>query len=148
MKQHITVEQLNELGENGKESLRSWWKPEEGDYFACYCGCCSSEGTEHLLHEDNDEGGWVGNNYSHRWNETKKPFPLLSIGEMIYFLRQWNGDRDGLLIEGWETKNLGAEDDPWTVKPFYKRSTLEYFDGHELCDALWEAIKKCLEDKI
>lgn len=27
MKQHITVEQLNELSPEAKERLREWWKP-------------------------------------------------------------------------------------------------------------------------
>lgn len=32
MKQHISPEQLNELSEKGKERLRKWWKPQEGDW--------------------------------------------------------------------------------------------------------------------
>ena len=32
MKQHITVEQLNELSEKGKKRLQKWWKPKNGDF--------------------------------------------------------------------------------------------------------------------
>lgn len=31
MKQHITIEQLNELDIKAKERLREWWKPQWGD---------------------------------------------------------------------------------------------------------------------
>lgn len=31
MKQNITIDQLNELSEKGKEKLREWWKPVEGN---------------------------------------------------------------------------------------------------------------------
>ena len=32
MKQHIAIEQLNELSDGGKEKLRDWWNPSVGDF--------------------------------------------------------------------------------------------------------------------
>jgi hypothetical protein len=67
---------------------------------------------------------------------------------MIKFLREENGDRDGIIRSGMETKHLGERDDPWTIQPFSypRRSSRAYFDRYELCDARWPAVKEALED--
>lgn len=31
MKQNITLDDLNQLSDNGKEKLMAWWKPESND---------------------------------------------------------------------------------------------------------------------
>ena len=36
MRQHITPAQLQELSEEQKERLRSWWRPEKGDRYVTY----------------------------------------------------------------------------------------------------------------
>lgn len=130
MKQHITSEQLNELSSEQKEKLTKWWKPEYGDWIKhIEEGCCDEE---HLYHEDNDEGGGVGNNYNHRIDDPKLEYlPLLSIGQMIEFLddQYKNGNKFSLSIErsvnGWFLYESGD-------------------DCLELCDALWSACKSII----
>lgn len=110
MKQHITSEQLNELSDKGKEKLRKWWKPEEGDWFAtrysalyyCYGGReVSDTYSEYLLTDqavDSGYNGWslgesfpegteLGGYYQERGEEIlADALPLLSIGQMIELL--------------------------------------------------------------
>jgi hypothetical protein len=133
MKQHITPKQLEELSEQGKEKLRAWWKPQEGDWFMCLC-----HGEKHLLHDDNDEGCEVGNDYFHRFNDIEKPLPLLSIGQMIQYLDE-HRDKDDfvpLAIDKGEYE--------WHV---YSVSKKPSYRSVELCDCLWEAVKKELEEE-
>lgn len=61
MKQHITVEQLNELSEKGRVALRRWT----------------------LARFPETRGVYV------EWVRTSPPLPLLSIGQMIEFLDQY-----------------------------------------------------------
>lgn len=124
MKQHITIEQLNELSEKGKVRLREWWFPNNvrehdlywfgEDYEVETIGCCEDEVS-------------VG-----------KELPLLSIGQMIEFLF----DND---FGPYITSNDNAF--YWIVEPVKK---IDYwkkqeYSNTELCDALWEAVKDILE---
>lgn len=76
MKQHITIEQLNELSEKAKKKLGKKWVLQEGDK---YGGYWTVDGLrEGIMQMDDDgelcpQGGvWL--------------LPLLSIGQMIEFL--------------------------------------------------------------
>src|SRR5690554_4691823 len=89
MKQHITIEQLNELSDKAKEKLREWWKPEEGDLVIFL------QDNNHFDKETFVVGtgtfltdkGW-GVNYEDQAGLMPKEnvYPLLSIGQMIEFL--------------------------------------------------------------
>ena len=87
MKQHITAKQLNELGEKGKDRLRKWWEPEEGNWYLdedecqMVVWCCEDDVKETDL-------------------------PLLSIGQMIEFLgEKW---KDELFVSDWADSSIGT----------------------------------------
>lgn len=127
MKKHITVEQLNELSDKGKRRLRKWWKPTFGDkiYY-------EKKSIEYWF--DNDDkynmDNWknLGWGIAHKEPKPKQykdhRLPLLSIGQMIEFLRDSS-------YEG--SSYFGANE------------TDVQHQGKELCDALWEAVKEVLE---
>ena len=94
MKQHITKTQLDRLSEKGKKKLMTW---------------LDGQRTRGVI----SENGWI---YS-------KDFPLLSIGQMIEFVR---------------------ENDKKHLWSWY------FFDGphaatKDVCDIPWEAVKEVLE---
>lgn len=74
MKQHISITQLNELSEKGKERLRKWYKPVDGDLV--------------YKPDDRSEMFW-GMSREASWGDT---LPLLSIGQMIQFLQEHKVD--------------------------------------------------------
>jgi hypothetical protein len=119
MKQYITPKQLYQLSEKGKKKLNKWWIKRE------YAGGSMFDGY---------------NTY---------PLPLLNIGEMIEFL---NGETDWYLRIG-HWMNPGAGDEKytfnhmgWVVGDYRidESFDIEIWDGKELCDALWEAVKDIL----
>ena len=81
MKQNITTEQLNELGEKGKKRLRKWWKPLQGDYYVFNCNLDSSKPKDYASDIVHDCGA-----IDTRHENDDDSLPLLSIGEMIEFL--------------------------------------------------------------
>lgn len=162
MKQHITVEQLNELSEKGKEKLRKWWKPEYGDYYAyhrhTYKGIWKY--SEHIYI---DQMGYdivdptIGSD-----NEPgERDYPLLSIGQMIEFL---DDDLDSIEYEKMPDEYYGNLEYPryevsicnhekhiiCTECGKDKTGCYKFYSNIELCDALWEAVKEVLEgnDKL
>jgi hypothetical protein len=140
MKQHITVDQLNELSDKAKEKLRGWWKPEEFDLVLVRMD--SVKENRHVDHIFT---------YS-ELSQVKKPeyikkdnLPLPSIGQMIEFLDDHDFLHDGTFENGTINKfekfnsNLSGKGEfiGWGVM---------YEDSKpELCDALWEAVKQVLE---
>lgn len=130
MKQHITIEQLNELTDKGRERLREWWKPKTlGELFY------------------DPEHGYVA------WNPSTpmkmriaevEPLPILSIGQMIEFLESQL--EFGRIIELTRDVNNPA----WFVE-ICELDGADRFEGGvifhepELCDTLWEAVKEVLE---
>ena len=128
MKQHITIEQLNELSANGKEKLREWWKPKIGDIH--------TEGTVTEIVDD-DNGfylcyGFDGDGFRYKKEEI---FPLLSIGQMIEYLFDEGLSYAPVMFPCTDGKNK-----LYTVG---KQNN----EPKELCDALWEAVKEVLEEK-
>lgn len=121
MKQHITIEQLNELTDKGRERLREWWKPKTlGELFY------------------DPEHGYVA------WNPSTpmkmriaevEPLPILSIGQMIEFLGQKT-----IEIDAYEQRW-----DSWAVGVWERDGMSIRHESSELCDALWEAVKEVLE---
>lgn len=75
MKQHITIKQLNELSDKGKERLRKWWKPQFGDF------AMENEGWHEIT-----LGGLQAFDLERQAEERRNCHPLLSIGQMIEFL--------------------------------------------------------------
>lgn len=118
MKQHITVEQLNELSDKNKEKLWKWlgvkgyaWRGGQTKWrFICDGGC--------------------------DYPECQFQDPLLSIGQMIEFL---GDDYYKIIANDWRNDSfIGIEwgtgiDDFKSPKP------------EELCDILWQAVKERLE---
>lgn len=144
MKQHITIEQLNELSSEGKNKLREWWKPQVGDFFMTrysptyvVYGRDSDEldaSEPQLLTDQPVDSGYYGwNNYENfppderneekmeRYKEVRKDaLPLLSIGQMIEFIGEKNKIHAVWLIN--------------------------YKNYKYMCDTLWEIVKKELQN--
>ena len=127
MKLHITVEQLNELSEKGKERLREWWKKhlEYGTFFAWKNNKRQKNWYVELWYEGSEF------EMPNKWNNF---YPLLSIGQLIQFLDEHiKTPYNNLFIK----TNHGA----WQMTDII--GTTEHYD--ELCDALFEAVKDILE---
>lgn len=119
MKQHITVEQVNELSDKGKEELREWWKPTWGDITSL-----GQVVITHSFNLDSEEEYFMASAGDQSAEETLKSecFPLLTIGQMIEFLGSLSRI-DSVFLLTWE-----MNDSP-----------------DEFCDTLWEAVKEILE---
>lgn len=123
MKQHITIEQLDELTKSAKNKLRKWWKPTEGDWLRekyweeakiIGLGCWSPECECLTMYGPT--------------NRKNEYLPLLSISQLIEFLDEIAPDK---IIEVIDNETLG----------------LSYgFPVDDFCDDLWEAVKEVLED--
>ena len=123
MKQHITIEQLNELSDKGKDRLREWWKPEMGDLV--HDG--DTRSVEPIMCCEDEVDKCID-----------LPLPILSIGQMIEFLF----DKDfGPIITSNDTAFY------WIVEPEKKLDCWKKYsyEDSELCDALWEATKDILQ---
>ena len=133
MKQHISIEQLNELSDKGKERLREWWKPSLYDVVL-------DNGEIGVIQDVVEYGFYLDS--ENQWiiftDSPKHPFkalPLLSIGQMIELIADFTELKDGrdwwgmCVIKDWMV------DDPIFYKP------------EELVDALWEATKEILNQE-
>jgi hypothetical protein len=151
MKQYITVEQLNELSERGKERLKKIFKLREGSWFthngedSCLgsyehnegyssiystgCGCCSHE------------------------IEMENCLPLPSIGQMIEFLQislfpETLYSEFTIKIHHKKRKILrGLPKSSSLRHPYWVtyRQGGNFIGYEELCDALWGEVKEALE---
>jgi len=111
MKQHITTEQLDfELNDKGKAKLRSWWKPKIGDLYIWHDG-----------------------------DKTPK-YPLLSIGQMIEFLKE----QGSFGMEEVEKSNGTNIKTIWELDSI--NEWIHIGEKEELCDSLWEAVKDVLKN--
>lgn len=142
MKQHITPEQLNELSEKGRERLRAWWQPVEGDLICVLkSNSAYEEKGEYFLFEDKDTNCGLFINYT---NETFYPgatsikelvshLPLLSIGQMIEFLADHELPKFSF---------DGGNAVMWTGMDRRRKERFE--SAYTLCDLLWSAVKELL----
>lgn len=127
MKQHITVEQLQELTEVQKERLKEWWRPRMGDWYYYpvinHSDICATSLIADLK------------------RMKKHYYPLLSIGQCIELL----GERI-YRIAGpkSELEILFPEDKQWWVGANTEKRYNDYFNADELIDALWQAVKEVL----
>ena len=131
MKQHITIDDLSQLNEIGKNRLRDWWNPEYGDWFAFRPYGCRKVRERIYM----DQMGYdIVDEVLGATTIDANALPLLSIGQMIEFLDEH--------IKGWSI-----------IKPYSQekdqRICLGYLNhlhkNDELCDALWSAVKDILE---
>jgi hypothetical protein len=133
MKNRITPEQLQELTEKQKNRLREWWKPQEGD-FALYAGSSKWYSGEYLI-TSVSEDGWLCYEDDHRFGRKEDCLPALSIAQMIEILEE----KDQCLNIVKRTDLEG-----WGYEIQLRRIDYYQFSTDELCDALWEAVKKIL----
>ncbi len=122
MKQRITVEQLKELTGDQQSKLRAWYKLEEGDWF--YRSTIGETGFYGELESWDDAGVDI---LKHEIID----LPLLTIGQMIEFLSS-----------GMEDTIFHPRESGWQVNHMKKFGSIR----HELCDALWETVKKVLKE--
>lgn len=104
MKQHITAKQLNELSGEGKEKLREWWKPQEGDWLVNKA-IHPKSGKKHEIEL------CMSSPTAFVWKPMiNKALPLLSIGQMIEFLDGYSKKAWGFMINHpWQTSTLCDE---------------------------------------
>ncbi|MDQ0873805.1 hypothetical protein QFZ77_002464 [Paenibacillus sp. V4I3] len=145
MKQRITIEDLNTLTDEQKVHIQKWWKPKQGDYALSAENNNQSNGKTVVLSTvakhprefygekgvfvaffvyENKDNGHMGN--------LDKLYPLLSIGQMIEFLRN-------------QTEfSLDTHKDKFGVS--FKQDDGKYisWDKVELCDALFAAVKQVI----
>jgi hypothetical protein len=123
MKQRITIEQLNELTNEQKEKLRNWWwgsNPGMSDVYVVkhkYDDITRYEGP-HLLA--------VRNNFSEDYHKGEA-IPLLSIGQMFEFHKIY-ADSVGRIEE--DLMFISSDIEIWRIV--------------DLCDLLWEELKRVL----
>ena len=114
MKQHITIDQLNELTDKKKKKLAKWWKPAVGDYYV----------DSYFKDRELNIGALQG----FSGVLAKEPYyPLLSIGQMIEFLSENAKNEDSWLFPLVEEVQI---DYPVAIKAEY------------VCNVLWEALKE------
>lgn len=132
MKQHITVEQLNELTAEQKERLREWWRPLEYD-LAVVNGCvrcCYDDGEYNCFVVKSKEFG-----RDHGCNITGPALPLLSVGQCIELINSC-----GWKLRIIQKKHLSRIE----IQRYEGKKRLYYETGSmpELIDALWRALKE------
>lgn len=166
MKQHITVEQLNELSNSGKKTLREWWKPKEGDWYFIPKGIQYGSGygmweetrweeeTIHCLgYGEVGEGGGGGDRkymsdikfesilYGEYGDDNYFEIPVKNVYPLLSI---------GQMIEFLDEHTEGnyqiqrnGERDGWRLNS--DDISFNEKGSKELCDSLWEAVKEVLE---
>ena len=132
MKQHISMEQINELSEKGKKALLTWWKPKVGDL----CTDLDLE-LKSIVLDINDKGEPFIHDLpdgDYEWSDCY--YPLLSIGQMIAFL----GDQKV------DSKNFkGNIPVSRLICDAEANHIVIAWNDTELSNALWQAVKEVLE---
>lgn len=108
MIQRITVAHLQQLSKEQEDKLRYQWNPEEGEYIFF-------SGQEEMIY-------YMGG------VQKEKSLPLLTIGQMLAYLHQYDS-----------AIRIDKISNEWLIKT----SSLEV-KALELCDALWKAMKSIL----
>lgn len=127
MKQHINIEQISELSEFQEKELIKWWNPKlehivyEKDY---------SQGVPLYVVVDNDlRSGWSLDQAM----EDVKILPLLSIGQMIQFLKDKDIQGDSYIDNHFT--NVISTNKTATVN-------IGWNGERQLVDELWKAVKE------
>lgn len=141
MKQHITIEQLSELSEKGKERLRNWWEEIAIRGDLCFhksggvCTILNNQSPYFLVAYDPQKTRLD----VQAMRIAQIDFdPLLSIGQMIEFLDE-HLKTDWSIHHGKDLLFFASSDRDgfWGITPKNKKG--------ELADGLWEIIKEVLE---
>lgn len=134
MKQHITPQDLDQLTPAGKEKLRAWWKPNVGDFYIDRVYVPHKDVGEFLVVEEGE--GYhneIDELLAEKEIEPDETLPLLSIGQMIQYLKDtnniWSSPYDGGFL-------CYSEEFGWSVDCGDSKK--------ELCDALWSAVVELL----
>lgn len=161
MKQHITVEQLNELSEKGKERLREYWVPKKGDLFFIdgEILAVAFTGIEKNYKEYFD---YIRNGakridllirpetpltvFTDEGMPTSEFATLQKMTLVSYFAYELLpllsiGQMIQILDESYKTNWIEMVSKRYSVS----NSKADYEDYDELVDALWDAIKDVLE---
>ncbi|HEX8965414.1 MAG TPA: hypothetical protein VF820_03220 [Patescibacteria group bacterium] len=120
MKQHITIEQLNELSEKGKERLQYWY---------------AASKYPKTVKVKLPEGFTITTYKEELWK--RKKLPLLSIGQMIEFLEE----KHELRRSHWENTKFIKPSSTTQISWTHESS----INSHDICDNLWESAKEELE---
>jgi hypothetical protein len=147
MKQNISMEQLNELSDRAKENLRKKWEPEVGDqvYYDenIYIYTHFMPDTKELCMRELVSMGFDGEEMN-RYAVKEELLPLLSIGQMIEILANICGMQiihPEIDADYWINGCSGSHLD-------YTYNLFGYSHEQTLCEALWGAVVKVLEDTI
>jgi hypothetical protein len=142
MKQHITVDQVNELSPEAQDTLWKWWTPREED------AVLEGDGRMGWAHNHSWIEGWELARKEGQAQPSKAGwFPQLSIGQMIEFLKE----QTFLDLEHrcFFNKIFWSDlRDEWVVRFLSEtgEGIVEFNDTNELADALWDAVKAALEE--
>ena len=140
MKQHITTEQLDfELNDKGKAKLRSWWKPKIGDLYIWHDGWSEKNGFNWTINVVDEEDEAIDGLIWIDGDKTPK-YPLLSIGQMIEFLKE----QGSFGMEEVEKSNGTNIKTIWELDSI--NEWIHIGEKEELCDSLWEAVKDVLKN--
>lgn len=124
MKQHVAIEQLNELSQEGKQRYREWWMKQ----------------IRFSVEKAEVEELEAGNPPRiKRWYEPLPP----TIGQMIEFLDEYGGDFGLSYGSVWVTR--GEPTIQYKIAGERTHRVVLLQEGDDLCEALWEAVKEVLE---
>ena len=142
MKQMIDSAQLDEITEVQRNAIRDWWTPAEGDWIASKGNSRQKKWHTELNSDDTDYGFAYEPGVKVK---DKNIVPLLSIGQMIEFLRCKGELGQILYLIGWtgqyaQWRVTNREGVP-CLNTNHPQMGVDFL---ELCDALWEAVKKTL----
>lgn len=133
MKQHITVDQLNELTADQKDRLRKWWRPLEYD-LAVVNGCvrcCYDDGEYNCFAVKSKEFG-----RDHGCNITGPALPLLSAGQCIQLIKY--------KVDDWGMTYMDTTCDWCVYLGPYESDHKRCWGADELIDGLWRVVKEVL----
>lgn len=119
MKQHISEEQFNKLSPKTREVLKKW-TIEKGYAITSLPG---EMGYGYQFEPEDDGKIWT-------------PYPSLSIGQLIEFLVD---KRRNIHIERFDG---GKKYSHWSISTCFDEKWKFGNEHKELCDSLWEAVKK------
>jgi len=146
MKQRITFKQLNQLDEEQQRIVRDWWKPEINDIFTTIDEDMCIQESELIIKNiewDDSIYDW-SSEVAHNKDSL---LPLLNIGQIIQLIQEKGEYKFGRL------EDLGFDTVPRTLGLSYMLDLVDLSEkrvikvrdsGNELCDLLWEGVKKSL----
>ncbi len=123
MKQHISEQQFNKLPPKAREILKQW-TIEKGYAVTSLTG---EMGYGYQFEPEDDGKIWI-------------PYPSLSIGQLIEFLVDKKKD---IHIERFDG---GKKYSHWSISTCFDEKWKFGKEHKELCDSLWEAVKKELDN--